>query len=247
MLVDPVSQAGWTYGAAHVVAPRPPLEPVNDVPLTRDLLMDVLSDLSERLYRASLPFLRAASQPRRTRRRRDGLASCLQTPRVHPRYRLHPPLFREKVYRARLPGCRTTTSHLHRDDRLPFWTRRRLDEPATRSSIPVTRSSTPTTRSSTPATRSTLLVNDDQSGIGAVTTVASTVASLHSRSHIPLTQKVAADVHCAVPLPLLGKAPKSHRGVEGSFDHFGTPRQNRQRAWRRIGAAKEILGKGQKR
>lgn len=52
MSVVPVSQVGWTYGAAHVVAPRPLLEPVNDVPLTRNLLMEVLSDLSERLYRS---------------------------------------------------------------------------------------------------------------------------------------------------------------------------------------------------
>jgi len=50
MLVVPVSQTGWTYRAAPVVAPRLPLKPVNDVPLTRDLLMEVLSDLSERLY-----------------------------------------------------------------------------------------------------------------------------------------------------------------------------------------------------
>jgi hypothetical protein len=46
--VVPVSQTGWTYQAA----PRPPLKPVNDVPLTQDLLMEVLSDLSERLYRS---------------------------------------------------------------------------------------------------------------------------------------------------------------------------------------------------
>ncbi|KAI0275915.1 hypothetical protein BGY98DRAFT_989621 [Russula aff. rugulosa BPL654] len=53
--VVPVSQTGWTYQAAPlavvVAAPRPPLKPVNDVPLTQDLLMEVLSDLSERLYR----------------------------------------------------------------------------------------------------------------------------------------------------------------------------------------------------
>jgi len=52
MLVVPVSQTGWTYRAAPVVAPRPPLKPVNDVPLTRDFLIEVLSDLSERLYRS---------------------------------------------------------------------------------------------------------------------------------------------------------------------------------------------------
>lgn len=42
----------WTYRAPPVAAPRPPLKPVNDVPLTRDLLMEVLSDLSERLHRS---------------------------------------------------------------------------------------------------------------------------------------------------------------------------------------------------
>src|SRR6266567_2582700 len=50
--VSQTSQTGWMYRAAPVVAPRPPLKPVNDVPLTRDLLMEVLSDLSERLYRS---------------------------------------------------------------------------------------------------------------------------------------------------------------------------------------------------
>lgn len=52
MSVVPGSQTGQTYRAAPVIAPRPPLEPVNDVPLTRDLLVEVLSDLSERLYRS---------------------------------------------------------------------------------------------------------------------------------------------------------------------------------------------------
>jgi hypothetical protein len=52
MLVVPVSQTGCTYGVPHVVAPRPLLQPVNDVPLSRDLLMEALSDLSERLYRS---------------------------------------------------------------------------------------------------------------------------------------------------------------------------------------------------
>lgn len=47
-----MSQTGWTYRAAPVAAPRPPLKPVNDVPLTQDLLMEVLSDLSECLYRS---------------------------------------------------------------------------------------------------------------------------------------------------------------------------------------------------
>jgi hypothetical protein len=49
-MVVPVPQTGWTYRAAPGVAPRPHLKSVNDVPLTRDLLMEVLSDLSERLY-----------------------------------------------------------------------------------------------------------------------------------------------------------------------------------------------------
>jgi len=52
MSVVPMSQTGWTYRAAPVAAPRPPLKPVNDVPLTQDLLMEVLSDLSECLYRS---------------------------------------------------------------------------------------------------------------------------------------------------------------------------------------------------
>jgi hypothetical protein len=52
MSVVPASQTRWAYGAAPVVAPRAPLKPVNDVPLTRDLLVEVLSDLSERLYRS---------------------------------------------------------------------------------------------------------------------------------------------------------------------------------------------------
>lgn len=53
MSVIPLSQTGWTYRAAPVVvAPLPPLKPVNDVPLTRELLVEVLDDLSERLYRS---------------------------------------------------------------------------------------------------------------------------------------------------------------------------------------------------
>lgn len=40
------------YWAAPVVALRPPHKPVNDVPLTRDLLMGVLSALYECLYRS---------------------------------------------------------------------------------------------------------------------------------------------------------------------------------------------------
>ena len=52
MSAVPVSQTGLTYRTAHVVTPRTPLKPVNDVPLTRDLLVEVLSDLSERLYRS---------------------------------------------------------------------------------------------------------------------------------------------------------------------------------------------------
>lgn len=52
---------------------------------------------------------------------------------------------------------------------------------------------------------STLQVNDDQSGLGVVTTVAFTVASLHPRFHVPRTQKVAADVNRVVPLPPKGE------------------------------------------
>jgi hypothetical protein len=54
-------------------------------------------------------------------------------------------------------------------------------------------------------------MNDDQSGLGAVTTVAFTVASLHSRFHVPRTQKVAGDVNRAVPLPPKGERPNKIR------------------------------------
>lgn len=52
MLVVPVSHTRWMYWAVPVVALRPPLKPVNDVPLARDLLMGILSDLYECLYRS---------------------------------------------------------------------------------------------------------------------------------------------------------------------------------------------------
>lgn len=58
MALYALPQAVWTFPAAPSLvtlpsAPSAPLlKPVNDVPLTRSLLKQVLSDLSERLYRS---------------------------------------------------------------------------------------------------------------------------------------------------------------------------------------------------
>lgn len=55
MAMYALPQAVWTFPAAPnlVTLPTAPtLKPVNDVPLTRTLLLQVLSDLSERLYRS---------------------------------------------------------------------------------------------------------------------------------------------------------------------------------------------------